>query len=155
MISTCRTSSKDIHKICRGFFSDPGHLAAHFEWLSNVSSLNETVEKNLFRQLGWYYSFFERFQISLSSKIMFILWLFTPSCIIIILDLMLDYLKHVDRSIGFKEKLDKIDIEVETDYGASRIYRDIYILVRTFCDFSRIILRLEPIFTLARTWIQV
>ena len=52
ILNLFRTSNKEIHKICRGFLVDPGHLANHFEWLTNVPSLNVTVEKNLFRQLG-------------------------------------------------------------------------------------------------------
>ena len=43
---------------------------------------------------------------------------------------MLRFLNHVDRSIPFKEKFAKIDTEVETEYGGSRTYRDIHILVR-------------------------
>ena len=52
VLNLFRTSNKEIHKICRGFLVDPGHLANHFQWLTNVPSLNLTVEKNLFRQLG-------------------------------------------------------------------------------------------------------
>ena len=72
----------------------------------------------------------------------------------LILDLMLSYLKYVDQSIGFKEKLEAIDMETETEYGSARIYRDIHILV---CILScNILFTLVYIFIfLEISWIKI
>ena len=47
-----RNSSKNIKKMCRGFFSHSEHLARHFTWLTNVDSLVGSVEENLHKQIG-------------------------------------------------------------------------------------------------------
>ena len=38
--------------MCRGFFAHWEHLAKHFTWLTNVESLVEEVEQNLYKQIG-------------------------------------------------------------------------------------------------------
>ena len=48
---------------------------------------------------------------------------------------MLEYLKHVDRTIVFKDKFSKIEMEMETEYGSSRTYKDIHILVIMSSNF--------------------
>ena len=43
---------------------------------------------------------------------------------------MMRYLHHVDLSVPFKERFARIEDDVEMEYGGSRTYRDIHILVR-------------------------
>ena len=38
--------------MCRGFFAHWEHLTKHFTWLTNVESLVEEVEQNLYKQIG-------------------------------------------------------------------------------------------------------
>ena len=47
-----RNSKKSVSKVCRGFFSSPGHLASHFTYLTSVPDLKETVGGNLKSQIG-------------------------------------------------------------------------------------------------------
>ena len=47
-----RNGKNQISRVCKAFFSHPGHLECHFTWLTSVSNMKATIEQNMKTQIG-------------------------------------------------------------------------------------------------------
>ena len=51
-LANFRTSARNVHNICNGFFLSPLHLKKQFEYVTHAADLTNTVRANLAIQIG-------------------------------------------------------------------------------------------------------
>ena len=104
------SKGKKIGEICRAFFKDERHLAYHFSYVTDVSPLNDEIQKNFATFMGKCLTFFLLFLISMLGHLEV-------------------YLKDVDRSIESKKDLREIELVCEMEMNGSRTLKDLHLLV--------------------------
>ena len=106
-----RDSSKNISKVCDGFFKDPRHLEEHFFYLTE-SKISAKIEKGLVGHLSELRGKFEAF---------FVVNNFLGNLEI--------YLESVNDTLEFREKMEKVNDDCALQFRGSSVHKYIHLLV--------------------------